>query len=112
MMKGLRALNINRKLLGWIMAPLFLCLIGMGARVPSLCGPQTPKPRPRAIIENSVKNSEVNIVKQSAMAAELCGAQPALPLPREIRTTFQEEAYYFSSLSSPPRDARAPPSSC
>jgi hypothetical protein len=109
MMKGMRALNINRSLLGWVMAPLFLCLIVMGARVPSLNGPQSPKPRPRAIIESSFKNSEDATVKQSAMAAEICGAQPSLLPPREYRLAFREESFSFFSISSPQSDARAPP---
>lgn len=107
MMSEMRELQINRRMLGWLLTPLFLCLIAMGARVPNVTGPHA-KPRPRAVIESSVKNSEDATVNQ-VVVAELCGGLPALVPPGTFRTTFLEENFQFTSTSLPQRDARAPP---
>ncbi|HJV67238.1 MAG TPA: hypothetical protein VJ550_16005 [Geomonas sp.] len=107
-MRVRRELHIDRRVLGWFLVPIFLCLVAMGARVPGTSHRHSPKPRPRAIIESSFKNSEDATVK-SVLTAELCESIALPRPPAAYRTSFQEKTFRFCSITSPEKDARAPP---
>jgi hypothetical protein len=100
---------MNRKIVTWAVVPICLFLIVMGMRVPPMGGPHaTPKPRPRAVVENSYKTAQ-DATANDVLALQLSHQIPAPLLQRTFRTRVSPETCLFSSVAPAKTGARAPP---
>jgi hypothetical protein len=102
---------VNKKVIRWTFVPLCLLLVFMGMRVPALGkAPSTPKPRPRAIIESSYKNSQDASVCDPLLV-QLRHNLPAPLLVQPFPTSPARESSLFGSVALSRPGARAPPQS-
>lgn len=96
-----------------IVVPICLFLISFGIRVPdlsNLCS--TPKPRPRAVVETTSKNTSKtghHAPSKQVHAVALSEEPPSLVPPQAAPTRFFEESHDLVSITPPQTGARAPP---
>ena len=101
--------NNGKRMIAYAVVITCLFLVSMGIKVPNLSRLHSPKPCPRAIIENASKTSQ-DATAKSLIAVELCDHAPSLQPPRAFRSTFPQQTCQFSSLPPSQSGARAPPS--
>jgi hypothetical protein len=99
----------SKRFLAWSIIPICLFLVSLGIRVPNLSRlHSSPKPNPRAVIENAGKASKPVLVKH-VMAIELFNCVTELLAPEVFSAGFLPVASRFISTASPQIAARAPP---
>jgi len=98
----------NKKLWCSVIVTASLCLVFLGMRVPNLSKLHTPKPRPRAVIETTVKAGQP---AGTRVIADVDAYQIALVLnpPTPFRSSFRQEIRKFNFIPIENHTARAPP---
>jgi hypothetical protein len=94
-----------------VLVPLFLGLISLGVRLPSLGGfvNSGPKPRPRALVQNQIKNCKEKINKicqEQVTVVCSCYPQPDLVQASEYLLPMQPPVKLITHSSA---ISRAPP---
>jgi hypothetical protein len=99
----------NKRLLAWSIIPICLFLVSLGIRVPNLSRlHSSPKPTPRAVIENVSKAGKFAMVKH-VMAIELFNSVPEVLAPQFIPARFRPVIHRLTRTVPPQIAARAPP---
>lgn len=98
----------NRTLCWTVLLAVSLCLVFLGVRLPNLSKPHKPKPRPRAVIETSVKAGQPAGVKVHVDVAT-CQTATVLTIPTSFGSSFQQEIHRFNLIPIGHHTARAPP---
>lgn len=98
----------NRTLCCTVLLAVSLCLVFLGVRVPNLSNLHKPKPRPRAVIETSVKAGQAAGAKVHVDVAA-CQAAIVLTIPASFGSSFRQEIPKFNFIPIGHHAARAPP---
>lgn len=98
----------NRTLCCTVLFAVSLCLVFLGVRVPNLSKPHKPKPRPRAVIETTVKAGQLAGAKVHVDAAA-CQVAIVLTVPTSFGSSFQQDIHRFNFIPIGHHAARAPP---
>ena len=91
-------------------AAVSVCLVLLGMKVPDLSRLHSPKPRPRAVIENSVKVSpHPGYGTGENLDLEACRITIVLRTSLLCRASFRQTIHTVSLVSIKHYTARAPP---
>ena len=90
----------------FVTASLFLVFLGM--RVPNLSKLHSPKPRPRAIIETTIKASQTAGIRVNADVIA-CPLALVLNFPTPFISSSRQEIRKVDFISIEHQSARAPP---
>ncbi|ABQ24734.1 hypothetical protein Gura_0520 [Geotalea uraniireducens Rf4] len=99
---------MHKRLLCTVIATAALCLVFLGMRVPNLSKLHSPKPRPRAIIETTVKAGQPAGIRVNADVVT-CQIAPFLAVPTPFSSSFHQEIRKFNFIPIEHHTARAPP---
>jgi len=98
----------NKRLIYSVILTVSLLLVLLGIRVPHHLGAHSHKPKPRAVIESTVKDSQDEGSRRN-LAYATCHISVILDIPTQYIIFSRQE---FQKISSIPLDlfnARAPP---
>lgn len=98
----------KKRLICTVIATVSLFLLFLGMRVPNIAQPHSPKPRPRAVIEASVKAGQ-EAGTRVIVAVEACQNALNLSIPTPFRSSHHWEIRTFNFTPIEHLSARAPP---